>query len=80
MDTVRATTLEPLKEFVKTIENNYNGIMMSFKTGITNAIAEGINSVIQLARTRARGFRNIDNFKAMVYFLGNKEINSIHTF
>ena len=80
MDTVRATTLEPLKEFVKSIENNYSGIMMSFKTGITNAIAEGINSVIQLARTRARGFRNIDNFKAMVYFLGNKEINSIHTF
>jgi len=53
---------------------------MSFETGITNAIAEGINSVIQLARNRARGFRNLDNFKAMVYFLGNSEINSIHTF
>ena len=44
------------------------------------AIAEGINSVVQLARSRARGFRNLENFKAMVYFLGNKEINAIHSF
>jgi transposase len=78
--TVMDTTLEPMKDFVKSVENNYDGIMMSFETGITNAIAEGINSVIQLARNRARGFRNLENFKAMIYFLGNSEINSIHTF
>lgn len=69
-----------MKTFVKTLENNFDGIMMSFQTGITNAISEGINSIIQLARTRARGFRNIENFKAMIYFLGNSEINSIHSF
>ncbi len=40
-------------------------------TGITNAVAEGINSVVQMAKSRARGFRNIENFKAMIYFLGN---------
>lgn len=80
MNTVKETKLEPMKKFVKTLENNYEGIMMSFKTGITNAISEGINSVIQLARTRARGFRNLDNFKAMIYFLGNSEINSFHSF
>ncbi len=54
--------------------------MLSFKTGITNAIAEGINSVVQLAKSRARGFKNLENFNAMVYLLGNKEINSIHSF
>ncbi|TXD47382.1 MULTISPECIES: transposase, partial [unclassified Polaribacter] len=32
---------------------------------------EGLNSVMQLARSRARGFRNIDNFCNMIYFLGN---------
>jgi transposase len=73
------TTLKPLNEFVNTVINNYDGIIMSFKTGITNAISEGINSVIQLARTRARGFRNIGNFKAMIYFLGNQQIYDIHT-
>ena len=80
INNVQKTNLEPLKDFVKAIENNYEGIMLSFKTGITNAIAEGINSVVQLARSRARGFRNLENFKAMVYFLGNKEINAIHSF
>lgn len=72
------TTLKPLNEFVNTVINNYDGIIMSFKTGITNAISEGINSVIQLARTRARGFRNIENFKAMIYFLGNQQIYDTH--
>ena len=70
--------LKPLNDFVNTIYNNYNGIMLSFKTNITNAISEGINSVIQLAKSRARGFRNIENFMAMIYFLGNSEIYATH--
>lgn len=70
--------LKPLNDFVSTIYNNYNGIMLSFKTNITNAISEGINSVVQLAKSRARGFRNIENFMAMIYFLGNSEIYATH--
>lgn len=70
--------LKPLNDFVNTIYNNYQGIMLSFKTNITNAISEGINSVVQLAKSRARGFRNIENFMAMIYFLGNSEIYQIH--
>lgn len=63
--------LKPFERFVNTIRNNFKGIVKSIKTGITNAIAEGINSKIQMAKSRARGFRNMDNFKAMIYFLGN---------
>ena len=37
-------------------------------------------SVIQLAKSRERGFRNLENIKAVVYFLGNKEINTIYSF
>lgn len=62
---------EPFERFVKTVKNNFKGILKSIKTGINNAIAEGINSKIQMAKSRARGFRNMDNFKAMIYFLGN---------
>jgi transposase len=41
-----------------------------YKTsGLTNAILEGINSLIQSAKARARGFRNIDNLIAMVYLM-----------
>jgi transposase len=34
-------------------------------------VAEGINSIIQLTKSRARGFRNVNNFISMIYMLGN---------
>jgi transposase len=70
--------LKPLNDFVNTIYNNYKGIMLSFKTNITNALSEGINSVVQLVKARARGYRNIDNFMAMIYFIGNSQIYATH--
>ncbi|MCX6145772.1 MAG: transposase, partial [Candidatus Kapabacteria bacterium] len=33
---------------------------------------EGINSKIQLAKKRARGYRNIENFINMIYFISGK--------
>lgn len=63
--------LKPLERFVNTVRNNYKGILKSIKTGITNAVAEGINSKIQMAKSRARGYSNMENFKTMIYFLGN---------
>ena len=69
---------EPFERFVKTVKNNFKGILQSIKTGITNAIAEGINSKIQMAKSRARGFSNMDNFKAMIYFLGNNFDFELH--
>ncbi len=41
------------------------------KTGLTNAVAEGINSIIQRTKSRARGFRNVNNFISTIYMLGN---------
>ena len=41
------------------------------KSLFTNALAEGLNSIIQLAKYRARGYRNINNFINMIYFIGN---------
>ncbi len=67
----KSTYLPPIKTFINTIKNNYNGIISSMKTGLTNAVAEGINSIIQLTKSRARGFRNVNNFISMIYLLGN---------
>jgi len=33
---------------------------------------EGINNKIQLAKRRARGYRNITNFINMIYFIAGK--------
>jgi len=31
------------------------------KSLVTNAVAEGLNSIFQLAKSRARGYKNIAN-------------------
>lgn len=64
--------LKPITGFINTIKKHYHGILKSMITGITNAVSEGLNSVMQLARSRARGYRNPQNFCAMIYFLGNQ--------
>ena len=71
MEKAKATCLAPVKTFVNTIKNNYDGVVSSMKTGLSNAVAEGINSIVQLTKSRARGFRNTDNFISMIYMLGN---------
>lgn len=64
--------LQPIKEFAKTIKNNWAGILNYFDSGLTNAILEGTNSIVQSARTRAKGYRNVNNFIAMIYLLAGK--------
>lgn len=59
--------LKPIRAFIKTIRNHYNGIVKSIKTGITNAVSEVLNSVMQLAKD----YRNPENFMKMVYYLEN---------
>jgi transposase len=71
IDKAKNTYLPPIKTFIQTIKNNYEGVINSMITGLNNAMAEGINSVIQMAKSRARGFKNIDNFKHVIYNLGN---------
>ncbi|MEO2034038.1 MAG: transposase, partial [Planctomycetaceae bacterium] len=38
------------------------------KHGITNAVAEGINSKIMAIKRRVGGYRNIENVKTAIYF------------
>ncbi len=72
------STLKPFKQFVGTLINNYDGVLKSITSKITNAVAEGLNSKMQLARSRARGYRNTENFMNMIYFLGNDFIFFTH--
>ncbi|GFO75300.1 transposase, ISL3 family [Bathymodiolus platifrons methanotrophic gill symbiont] len=59
-------------KFVKTVRSHWSGIIHFVETKITNGILEGINSKVQLAKRRARGYRNINNFINMIYFLCGK--------
>ncbi len=60
-----------IKDFCN-IRTNPLTIIRYFDSRITNAVLEGINSVVQAARTRARGYRSIDNYIAMIYLLAGK--------
>lgn len=79
MQSAIGSALKPFSYLVNTLNNNYAGIVKSMKTGITNAAAEGLNSIVQMAKSRARGFRNVHNFMAMIYCLGNDFNFKFHT-
>ncbi len=59
--------IEPIKQFAKMVKSHYVGILQYFNSRLTAGLTESINSRIQYIKRRARGFRNIDNFIAMIY-------------
>ena len=54
--------LEPMKKFCKMLREHWDEILNYFDNKYTNAILEGINSIIQNIKRRARGFRNEEYF------------------
>jgi len=58
--------------FSKTVRGHWSGIIHFVESRITNGVLEGINSRVQLAKRRARGYRNTGNFINMIYFLCGK--------
>lgn len=64
--------LQPMMVVAKTIKQHWNGILNWFKSKVSNGILEGINSLVQAAKAKARGYRNIENFKAMIYLIAGK--------
>ena len=64
--------LEPIKAFARTLRKHWNGIVRWFKTRLTNGILEGLNSLVQAAKARARGYRSVEYFKLMIYMVAGK--------
>ena len=71
-DVAMDTGIFPFRTVVKTIKAHWSGIINYIESKINNGILEGINSKIQLAKKRARGYRNMDNFISMIYFTCSK--------
>ena len=62
----------PFQRVVKTIKAHWSGIINYIESRINNGILEGLNSKIQLAKKRARGYRNTSNFINRIYFTCGK--------
>ena len=71
-DIAEESGIRPFMKVVNTIKAHWTGIINYIQSRINNGILEGLNSKIQLAKKRARGYRNIKNFINMIYFLCGK--------
>ena len=64
--------LEPIKKAAYTIKRHWDGILRWFTSKINNGILEGINSLIQATKAKARGYRTTRNLITMIYLIGGK--------
>jgi len=64
--------LAPIIKAAKTIKRHWDGIVRWYESKINNGILEGLNSVIQAAKSKARGYRTFKNYKIIVYLLTGK--------
>lgn len=72
--------LPAMIEAARTIKAHWNGVLRWFTSKINNGVLEAINSLIQAAKARARGYRNVSNLIAMVYLIAGKlEFSFTHT-
>jgi transposase len=64
--------LEPIIDAAHTVKRHWEGILRWFDSKIANGLIEGINSLVQAAKAKARGYRSIRNLKAMIYLVAGK--------
>jgi transposase len=69
---MRRCRLEPIKRAAETLKRHKDNILAYFKNRITNAICEGINSMIQAAKRKARGFHTFEGYSTMIYLIAGK--------
>jgi transposase len=64
--------LEPVKRVARTIKAHWDGVLRVFETGATTALLEGVNSLIQAAKARARGYGTTRHLIAIAYLIAGK--------
>jgi transposase len=64
--------LDPVIKVAKTIKAHWDGVMRWFESRLNNGLMEGINSLVQAAKARARGYRSTRKMKVMIYLIAGK--------
>lgn len=72
--------LEPMIKAAKTLMAHKDGVLRWFRSRVSNGLLEGINSLIQAAKAKARGYRSVRNLITIVYLIaGRLDIQVTHT-
>lgn len=61
--------IEAIKQAAYTIKNHWDGVLRWKKSLIDNGLLEGLNSLIQAAKAKARGFRNTHYLKIIAFLV-----------
>ena len=70
--------LEPIKQVAYTIKRHWDGVIRWKQSQINNGILEGLNSVVQAAKRKARGYK-LKHFKTIAYLLtGNLNFTKLN--
>ncbi len=64
--------LEPIVKVAKTIKSHWDGVLAWYNSRVNNGILEGLNSVLQAAKAKARGYRTFKHFRIIAYLLTGK--------
>ena len=60
------------EDIARTTQRHREGIRRWFDSRIANGLIEGLNSLVQAAKAKARGYRTLRNLKAIVYLIAGK--------
>ena len=64
--------LGPIIRVAKTLKKHWDGLLHWFRSRISNGLLEGINSLVQATKAKARGYRTTRNLITMVYLISGK--------
>ena len=64
--------LQPVIQAAKAIKRHWDGVLNWFESRLTLGFLEGINSLVQAAKAKARGYRTTKNLIAVAYLLAGK--------
>jgi transposase len=64
--------LEPMKKVARTLKQHREGVLRWFDSKIANGLIEAINSLVQAAKAKARGYRSLRNLIAITYLIAGK--------
>lgn len=66
--------MEEFEGVMRTMQHYFYGILNYFRYGMTNAIAEGFNTKINIIKRRAFGFRDIEYFALKIFQSTSKRL------
>ncbi|MEA3379055.1 MAG: ISL3 family transposase [Nanoarchaeota archaeon] len=72
--------IEQMKQAAYTIKNHWEGVLQWKKSQINNGLLEGLNSLIQAAKAKARGFKIFRYFRIVAFLItGKLNFNKLNT-